>query len=286
MYPWLDRAGRLSPLKLCVFLTLFLPGLWLAFEFATATLGPKPVTEALHQTGSWAVRFLLISLAVTPFRRIADWPRLILVRRMLGLAALAYIVIHFILYMLDQQFVLATIASEIALRFYLTIGFVALTGLVILGVTSTDGMVRRLGAPRWNRLHQLVYLIAVLAIWHFFLQSKRDVTEPALMAGLFLLLMAYRLAVRLDIAFNLVSLSAIAALTGLLTALVEAGWYAVATGVPGFMVLSANIDPDLMWDRPSWWVAGVGIAVAVLGQARRRVAAPGRGRSRERPKPA
>lgn len=282
MYPWLDRAGRLSPLKLSVFLAIFLPGLWLAFEFATASLGPKPITEALHQTGSWAVRLLLISLAVTPLRRIADWPRLILVRRMLGLAALAYVAIHFTLYMLDQQFVLATIASEIALRFYLTIGFVALLGLVILGVTSTDGMVRRLGAPRWNRLHQLVYLIAVLAIWHFFLQSKRDVTEAALMAGLFLLLMTYRLAVRFDVAFNLVSLSAIAAIAGLMTALVEAGWYAVATGVPGLMVLSANIDPDLMWDRPSWWIAAAGLAVAILGQMRRRVAVARRGR----PKPA
>ena len=136
-FPWNDRAGRLSPLKLATFVLLLMPGLYLAGAFYADALGAKPVTAAIHDSGKWAVRILLFTLAVSPMRRIADWPRLILIRRMLGLAVLAYALIHLGLYIADQNFKLGAVASEIALRLYLTIGFVALVGLVVLGATST-----------------------------------------------------------------------------------------------------------------------------------------------------
>ena len=127
------------------------------------------------------MRFLLLSLAVTPLRRIANYPKLILVRRMLGLTVLAYGVVHLGLYVVDQNFILSKVVSEIVSRFYLTIGFVALLGLTVLGITSTDGMIRRLGKA-WPRLHKSVYLIAILGLIHYYLQAKIDVSDPVYVA--------------------------------------------------------------------------------------------------------
>ena len=148
MYPWQDYSGRLSPLKLAVFIALFLPGLWTAFAFGMGWLQPRPFTEAIHQVGLWMLRFLFIALAITPLRQIVQWPRLILVRRMVGVAAFTYGLAHISLYLADLKFDFAKAATEIALRIYLTIGFTALLGLTALAATSTDAMVRRLGARR------------------------------------------------------------------------------------------------------------------------------------------
>src|SRR6267154_4466556 len=193
MYPWQDYSGRLSPLKLAVFVALFLPGLWTAIAFGMGWLQPRPFTEAIHQVGLWMLRFLFIALAITPLRQILQWPRLILVRRMIGVAAFAYGLAHINLYLADLKFDLAKAATEIALRFYLAIGFTALLGLAALAATSTDAMVRRLGGFRWSRLHQIVYALGILATLHYFMQSKLEVYEPTVMAGLFAWMMFYRL---------------------------------------------------------------------------------------------
>lgn len=264
--PWRDRAGRVSGLKLATFLFALAPGLWLAGAYAADALGAKPITALLHGTGEWAVRFLLLSLAVTPLRRIANAPKLILVRRMLGLTVLAYALIHLMLYVVDQNFVLTKVVSEIATRFYLTIGFVALLGLVVLGVTSTDGMIRRLGKA-WPRLHKTVYAIAVLGLIHYYLQAKIDVSDPVFWTGAFLLLMGHRGLQRLRWPTNPWTLLALAVLAALLTALLEAAWYGVASGVPASLVLAANLDvPDTI--RPAWWVLALGLCVPVLNAVR------------------
>ena len=177
MYPWQDYSGRLSPLKLSVFVALFLPGLWTAFAFSMGWLQPRPFTEAIHEVGLWMLRFLFVALAITPLRQILQWPRLILVRRMIGVAAFAYGLAHISLFIADLKFDIAKAASEIALRIYLTIGFAALLGLAALAATSTDAMVRRVGARRWQRLHRLVYAIALLAVVHYCMQSKLDLWE-------------------------------------------------------------------------------------------------------------
>src|SRR5258705_7155337 len=196
MYPWQDYSGRLSPLKLAVFIALLLPGLWTAFAFGVGWLQPRPFTEAIHQVGLWMLRFLFIALAITPLRQIVQWPRLILVRRMVGVAAFAYGLAHISLYLADLKFDLAKAATEIALRIYLTIGFTALFGLAALAATSTDAMVRRLGARRWQRLHRIVYVISLLAGGHFSQQSKAGLLQATMMAGVYVWLMGYRLLAR------------------------------------------------------------------------------------------
>lgn len=279
--PWLDRAGRWSTLKFTVFVGLLLPGLWIAWSWHEGWLDPKPITEALHGTGQWAVRFLLLSLLVTPLRRVALLNRLILVRRMLGIGVLAYLLIHFALYVVSLHFDLARVASEIALRIYLTIGFVALVGFCVLGSTSTDAMIRRIGPERWNALHRVVYGLTILGLLHFFMQAKLDVSQPVLMAGFFILLMGQRLLTRWRLGDNWLALLVLAPVSGLLTALLEAAWYGVASGVPASRVLEADLDfSDGL--RPAWWVAIVGLGFVVLRVARplwaKRGAAPRRER--------
>jgi sulfoxide reductase heme-binding subunit YedZ len=272
--PWNDRAGRLSGLKLAAFALCIAPGAWLLARWWTVGLGSKPLTFAIHHTGDWAVRFLLLSLLVTPLRALADWPRLIAVRRMVGVTALAYVLLHLGLYVAEQGYDLVKVVSEIALRFYLTIGFIALIGLIALGVTSTDAMTRRLGAPRWNRLHALTYALTFLALLHFFLQRRLDVSEPVLMAGLFLWLMGYRLLARRKAADNIAVLLALAAAAALAAMALEGTWYALRNGAPLLRVLAANLDFSFTI-RPAWWVLLAGLAMAALsvwrGRPRRRL---------------
>lgn len=281
MYPWQDRTGRVSGLKLTIFLALLAPGTWIGFAWALATPQPAaegllagavtsatdamPVTKALHEIGLWAVRLLLLTLAVTPIRRIAAWPQLIQLRRMLGVGAFAYLAIHFFLYVVQQNFRLGFVASEIVLRIYLTIGFVALLGFLILALTSTDGMMRRLGGKRWQRLHYLVYPLTILGLWHFFLQAKINVTEPTLMAGLFIWLMLYRMAYRWNgsRALALWHYAALAGLAALLTAAGEWLWYETMTTLGGGRILAANLSLAGGL-RPAWWVLIAGLLLMIL----------------------
>jgi sulfoxide reductase heme-binding subunit YedZ len=256
--PWNDRTGNFSFFKFAVFLAALAPGLFIAVALATGTMGAKPIEAATHETGEWTIRFLLITLAITPLRRIAEWRRLIHVRRMLGVAAFAYALAHLSLYVIDQKFNLGRVASEIAVRFYLTIGFAGLVGLALLATTSTDAAVRKLG-KRWTLLHKAVYVIAILGLAHFFIQSKIDVSEATIMAGIFVLLMVYRLAKRMKIALTPLPLLAIAIGVATFTAAMEVVWYATATGVDPVRILQANLDFSFMI-RPTWWVLGTGIA--------------------------
>ena len=304
--PWLDRAGRLSWLKLAVFAGCVAPALYLAAAYRLDALGAKPITALIHATGEWAVRILLFCLAISPLRRIADWPKVLVVRRMLGVAVMAYAVAHLTLYAVDQNLILTKVASEIALRLYLTIGFVALIGLIALGLTSTDAAIRNLG-PNWHRLHRLVYTIAVLALAHYFLQSKIDVTDPVFSAGLFLLLMGWRVMRRFKWPERPWSLLLLALLAGLVTAGLEAAWYGLASGVPASLVLAALATAGLeaAWYglasgvpanlvlaanldfsgpiRPAWWVLAVGLSLPAMalvrGKRARTVRPPAGGRT-------
>jgi methionine sulfoxide reductase heme-binding subunit len=276
LLPWTTRTGELSLLKLAVFIYTLVPMTWLIVQAANGWLGSKPLTEAIHQSGDWAVRFLLMSLAITPLRFVGNWPKLILVRRMLGLTALAYTLLHLSLYIALEAFDLGKVASEIIMRTYLTIGFTALLGLIALGVTSTDGMIRRLGALRWNRLHSIVYGLAVLALVHFAMQKKLDISEPALMAGFFLWLMGFRLLRKREWPTGPLTLAGLALAAWLLTIAVEAGWYATMTGVNAQRILWANLDFEYVI-RPAWWVLAAGLAMVALALIRNR-AAPKRNR--------
>jgi sulfoxide reductase heme-binding subunit YedZ len=257
-----EKSGRWSPEKIVAFAGACLPALWLAWRAWTDDLNPaRPVTEAIHIAGSWAVYFVLLSLAVSPARRLFMAPKLINMRRTLGVAAFCYAVLHLCLYILDQKFILTKVVSEIVLRFYLTIGFVTLTGLLALAVTSTDGMIRRLGAERWNRLHILIYPLAILAIVHFLLQTKIDISESIMVAGFLFWLFGYRLLHRYVGTVTSVWAIVLSFAAAALTAAAEALWYGLGTGVPAMRILGANIDWDLA-PRPAHWVLLAGLAVA------------------------
>lgn len=272
---WHDRAGRVSGLKIATLVAVTVPALMLAADALLGGLGARPYDEAIHRSGDWAIRILTVSLAVTPAIRILTYPRLISIRRMLGVGALAYLLLHVLLYIADQGFDLPKVGSEIVLRTYLTIGFVALLILAALGATSFDGMVRHLGR-RWTQLHKLVYVAAALAAVHFFMQTKIQAYEASLIAGFLLTLGLYRLAAKRRLALTApLVLAAIAVLGGLLTAGAEALWFWAGTSVPPLRVLEANLMlPDTI--RPAWWVLAAGLAVACLPVLRRRLGTPAR----------
>ena len=258
-------AGRFCWLRTLVLGLAILPGAWIAWRWGTAGLGPRGVNAAIHLTGTWAVRFLLISLAVTPAKFVLDFPRCLQLRRRLGVTAACYAGAHVSLYLIDSRGDLLHVASEIAARFYLTIGFVALLGLVALTVTSTDGWQKRLGRD-WKRLHKLAYPIAVLAIFHHFLQAKADVSDAAFSAGVFVWLMLWRIEPRSWRAWR-GALIGLAILAALAAAVIEALWYGTATGISGWRVLSANLHPARGL-RPAEWVAVAGALVIAASLTR------------------
>ncbi|KJE35256.1 ferric reductase [Thalassospira sp. HJ] len=265
MYPWLDPSGRFSFFKLIVFVALLVPGIVLLWPVIAQGGATIPVKEAILESGEWTIRILLITLLVTPLRRITRFSKLVQVRRQIGVAAFCYVMIHFGLYAISQNLDVVRIASEIVLRIYLTIGFVAVVGLAVLTATSTKSAMRRLGA-KWVRLHKLVYPIAVLGVVHFFLQSKIDVSEATLMAGMFVGLMLYRFAHWRGWSLrSSTTLLSIAVLAGLATAGIEYAWYALATGIPADRVVAANLE--WMWPlRPAWNVLLAGLMIGVIAQ--------------------
>jgi len=190
--PWTDRAGRFSALRAAAFAAVSAPALWIAGAHLTGNLGAEPLKAATHLTGTWTLYILLASLAVTPLKGLLAWARLVTIRRLLGVAAFAYIFAHLLLYVGDQGWDLAKVAGEIAQRVYLTIGFIALCGLAVLAATSFDAAMRRL-KRNWKRLHRAVYPLAALGLLHFFLQSKSDVSQAVLLSGVFIGLMLHRL---------------------------------------------------------------------------------------------
>jgi sulfoxide reductase heme-binding subunit YedZ len=276
---WRDGSGALSWLRIATLAFLVLPVAIAGYDYVTVGFGPRPVNDVIHRTGYWALLFLLISLAVTPLRRIARFGRLHDVRRMIGVCAFAYAAAHILLYVVDQKYDLWKVGSEIVLRLYLTIGFTALAGLAVLAATSTDGMVRRLGGTRWQRLHQIVYVIALLALIHFFQQTKADVWLPTFVSGLFGWLMGYRLLIWRKTKRGELSTRVLAGLSvavAALTFLAEAVGIGIAFNVSPLRVLETAFDFDFYSIRPGWLVLAAGLVVVAVDLVRGRFAKPRR----------
>lgn len=182
-------------LKPALFLLCLLPLaslIWRALGIAGTDLGANPVEKIQDTLGQWGLRMLLITLAVTPLRDWFNAAWLIQLRRMLGVFAFCYVLLHFLTWLvLDQDLYWAGILPDIARRPFITIGFLALLLLLPLAVTSTNGMMRRLGR-RWKTLHRLVYLIVLLGIWHYYWQVKADVREPLFYLAIALVLLGWR----------------------------------------------------------------------------------------------
>jgi sulfoxide reductase heme-binding subunit YedZ len=181
--------------KPVVFALCLVPGLLLlgdTFDI-TGTLGANPVEEIQDRLGNWGLRFIMIALAVTPLRRITGWNWLQRFRRMLGLYAFFYTLLHFLVWLiLDQGVLWSAIVEDIAKRPFITIGFAALLILTAMAATSTNGMRRRLG-KRWQQLHYGAYVVGILGVWHYWWQVKKDFRDPLIYALILAVLLGLRL---------------------------------------------------------------------------------------------
>jgi sulfoxide reductase heme-binding subunit YedZ len=262
---WRDRRGRLSPLRIATLAILLLPLAKAMLEADTIAHGARPLNDLIHRAGFWALVFLGLTLAVTPFRRIFRYGNLIDIRRMLGVGAFCYIAAHLTLFFADQSYDVGKAVHEITHRVYLIIGATAWLGLATLAATSTDGMVRRLGALRWRRLHQIIYGIALFALVHYFQQTKADVTVPTFAASLFFWLIAYRLLAWWQDTSELStqSLLMLTVVVSIITFIGEAVGIAIAFHVSPLLVLGMIFDFGV-GIRPGWQVLGAGLAVVVI----------------------
>jgi sulfoxide reductase heme-binding subunit YedZ len=181
-------------LKPAMFFLALLPLALLVWNALHDGLGANPVEAITFETGEWGLRFVLITLCVTPFRRITGWQVLVRLRRMLGLFAFFYLCLHFLTYLvLDAFFDFRYILEDITDRTYITLGFTSFVLLIALAATSTDAMVRRLGGRRWRRLHKLAYVAAAGGVLHFLWLVKADLREPLIYLGILLLLFLARI---------------------------------------------------------------------------------------------
>ena len=177
-----------------MFLVSSIPFVLLSWGLLRGDLGINPVETLQHTTGDWTLRFLIFTLAITPLRKTFKLPELIRYRRMLGLFAFFYVVLHFLTYLgPDQSFNFSGMWDDVAKRKFVTVGFAAFVLLIPLAATSTAGMIRRLGGKRWQKLHRLIYFSAIAGVVHFWWLVKRDLTRPEIMAAILTLLLAFRI---------------------------------------------------------------------------------------------
>ncbi|MEE8342329.1 MAG: protein-methionine-sulfoxide reductase heme-binding subunit MsrQ [Gammaproteobacteria bacterium] len=179
-------------IKPVVFMAGLIPLVMLLWKGLVGNLGANPIEEITHWTGDWTLRLLLITLTMTPLRRLSGWTWPLRIRRMIGLFAFFYGTLHLVTYVwLDQYFWWEEIVRDVIERPYITVGFLGYLLLIPLAVTSTNKMMRRLGGD-WKRLHRLAYLVPGLGVLHFFWLVKADLQEPAIYAGILTVLLGAR----------------------------------------------------------------------------------------------
>src|SRR5574338_1197301 len=183
----------IGPIKAALFLVCLLPLAHLLQAGFADNLGANPIEAITHATGDWTLRFLLITLAVTPLRRLTGLHWLVRLRRMLGLFAFFYACLHFTTYIwLDQFFDLHAIAKDVLKRPFITVGFTAFVLLIPLAATSNNFSIRRLGGRKWQSLHRSVYAIAIFGVLHYWWLVKKDISEPLLYASILAVLLGIR----------------------------------------------------------------------------------------------
>jgi sulfoxide reductase heme-binding subunit YedZ len=187
---------RVGWLKVAIFSLCLAPLGLLVWKAATANLGANPIEAITHSTGDWTLRFLLVTLAITPLRKLTGQLWLIRLRRTFGLFAFFYGCLHFLTYIwLDQGFAIHSMTKDVYKRPFITLGFTAFVLLVPLAVTSTRKMIQRLGGRRWQWLHRLIYVSATAAIVHFTWAMKKDIHRPVEYGIVLGVLLGYRLVV-------------------------------------------------------------------------------------------
>jgi methionine sulfoxide reductase heme-binding subunit len=193
-----------SQLKAILFIACLIPLINLVWNAYANQLGANPIEYITRSLGTWTLVFLLITLTVTPIRKLSGWSWLIKLRRMLGLYAFFYAFLHFITYIwLDQFFSLSDMYKDVIKRPFITIGFIAFVLLIPLAITSTNSMMKKMGGKRWMLLHRLIYLIAIFGVLHYWWLVKKDITQPVIYALLLAILLMYRVvSARMKIKYN------------------------------------------------------------------------------------
>lgn len=182
-------------LKVAVFVACLVPLGLLGWGAYTQNLGANPIEKITHATGDWTLRFLLITLSITPARKLLGLPWLIRFRRMLGLYAFFYGSLHFLTYIwLDKFFDIHEMLADIAKRRFITVGLTAFLLLIPLAITSTAGWIRRLGGKRWQMLHRLIYVSAICGVIHYLWLVKADIRKPLDYGAILAILLGYRIA--------------------------------------------------------------------------------------------
>ena len=186
---WIERVVKPALCMVCL-----IPLALMTWDAFNNHLGANPIEKIMRRTGDWTLRFLLITLTITPARQLLNLPWLIKLRRMLGLFAFFYALLHFTNYIwLDQYFDVDEIIKDVIKHKYITIGFACFLMLIPLAITSTNSMVKRLGGKRWQKLHKSVYAIAIGGVIHYLWLVKKDLSEPLLYAALLAILLGYRI---------------------------------------------------------------------------------------------
>jgi sulfoxide reductase heme-binding subunit YedZ len=261
IWPWQDRKHGFSWLKAGTFALMFVPAIWLVYQVGTEQFGPVPLGGMTYWSGVWATALLLLALAITPAMTLFRWSRLIIVRRMIGVTALAYTVAHIIIYFALRFWNFAFIANEMVTRISLIVATVSTIGLIALGATSLDAAVRRMGARGWQRLHNTVYVVTALALIHYLL-SPGVFPEQYLMSGMFLWLMVWRVLNRRGRGTDVRVLAVLAVVASLFTALFEASWIWAYHGYAPSGTLRNNFTLDL-GVAPAWQILALGLLIAV-----------------------
>jgi methionine sulfoxide reductase heme-binding subunit len=261
IWPWQDRRRGFSGLKACTFTLMFVPAIWLLYQAGTKQFGPVPLGGMTYWSGLLATAILLLALAITPALTTFRWSRLIIVRRMIGVTALAYTFAHIIIYFALRFWNFAFIANEMMTRISLIVATVSTVGLIALGATSLDAVIRRMGANGWNQLHNTVYLITALALLHYLL-SPGEFPEQYLMSGMFFWLMVWRVLNRHGLGADARALAMLAVASCLFTAFFEAGWAWAYRGYAPSETLGINFSLAL-GVSPAWQMLALGLLIAV-----------------------
>lgn len=267
VWPWQDRNHRFSWLKAGTFALMFVPAIWLFYQVRSDQFGPVPLGGMTYWSGVWATAILLLALAITPASTIFGWPRLIIVRRMIGVTALAYSIAHLIIYFALRFWNFASIAHEMTTRLSLIVATVSTIGLIALGATSLDAAVQRMGAKGWNRLHNTIYVIAALALLHYLL-SPEIYSEQYLMSGMFFWLMVWRELKRRGLGTDVRALVMLALASFLFTAFFEAFWIWAYHGYAPWGTLRNNFSL-VLGIAPAWKVFALGLLIALAAAIRR-----------------
>jgi sulfoxide reductase heme-binding subunit YedZ len=267
IWPWQGRNRKLSWLKASTFALVFMPAIWLLYQIIAEQFGPVPLGGMTYWSGLWALAFLMLALAITPAVTILRWGQLVIVRRMIGVTALVYTVAHIVIYFALRFWNFAAIVHEMATRVSLILATLATIGLLALGATSFDVAILRMGVKGWRKLHSIVYATAALALIHYLL-SPDIYPEQYLMSGIFFWLMAWRALNHRGLGTDAKALAALALVSSLFTACLEAGWVWTYHGYEPWWTLGNNFSLALGVPA-AWKILVIGLLAAFAAAGRR-----------------